>query len=170
MTLIPHLIPRTFRIKFAMENRKARKELLAYCGLYCGDCAGYSGDIADAALKLKETTQRYKFHQTAKHLFPQELKEYGKLMKMIDFMIELRCPRTCRRIRESDVKCSISKCCRGKGFFACYECDTYETCAELKTLSGLHGDSHIKNLRAIREMGIEKWINEAQRLWFADDE
>jgi hypothetical protein len=148
---------------------KDKKELLAYCGLYCGDCAGYSGEIADAAQKLKDTTKKYKFHQTAKHLFPEKLKEYDKLEEMVDFMSELRCPRICREIKESDVKCKISKCCREKEFFACYECNTFETCAELKSLSGLHGEAHIKNLRAIREMGIDKWIADGKRLWFADD-
>ena len=150
-----------------MENKK---ELLAYCGLYCGDCAGFSGEIADAAQNLKETTERYKFHQTAKHLFPIELKDYGELQKMIEFMTELKCPKPCRQIDDSKVKCKISKCCRAKGFFACHECDTFETCPELKMLSGLHGDSHIKNLRAIRIMGIDKWVNEGKRRWFADDE
>ena len=149
---------------------KHAKELLAYCGLYCGDCAGYSGDIADAAQKLQDTTNRYKFRQTAKHLFPEKLKEYDKLEDMIDFMTELRCPRVCREIKESDVKCKISKCCREKGFFACHECDGFETCGELKNLAGLHGEAHIKNLRAIRDMGIEEWVNKGKRLWFADDE
>jgi hypothetical protein len=149
---------------------KDKKELLAYCGLYCGDCAGYSGEIADAAQNLKDITERYKFRQTARHLFPDKLKEYNKLEDMIAFMTELRCPRICREIAESDVKCTISKCCREKGFFACYECDSFETCTELKTLSGLHGEAHIKNLRAIRDMGIDEWLKQGKRLWFADDE
>ena len=148
---------------------KNKKELLAYCGLYCGDCAGYSGEIADAAQKLKDTTARYKFRETAKHLFPKKLKDYGELEKMVDFMTELRCPKICRKIKASDVKCTISKCCRNKEYYSCHECDTFETCAELKTLSDLHGDSHIKNLRAIREMGIDEWLSKGRRLWFADD-
>ena len=148
---------------------KDSRELLAYCGLYCGDCAGYSGEIAEAAQKLKETTEQCKFRQTAKHLFPEKLKEYGKLENMVNFMTELRCPRICRRITPGDVKCEISKCCRGKRYYACHECDAFETCDKLKTLSGLHGNSHIKNLRAIRQMGIDSWIEKGKRLWFADD-
>jgi hypothetical protein len=153
-------------VELSMKNNI---ELLAYCGLYCGDCAGYSGEIADAAQELKRTTERYKFHQTAKHLFPEELKNYDQFCKMLDFMTKLKCPRICREIKESDVKCNISKCCREKGFFACYECSTFETCEKLKELSGLHGEAHIKNLRAIREMGIENWVKRGKRLWFADD-
>ncbi len=148
---------------------KGNRELLAYCGLYCGDCAGYSGEIADAAQKLKDTTKRYKFHHTAKHLFPDKLRDYGELEKMVSFMTELRCPKICRKIEPNYVKCEISKCCREKGYYACHECDTFEACDKLKTLSGLHGDSHIKNLRAIRKMGIDDWIEKGKRLWFADD-
>jgi len=149
---------------------KNKKELLAYCGLYCGDCAGYNGEIADAAQKLKETTEKYKFHQTAKHLFRTKLKDYDKFCEMIDFMTELKCPKTCRSKKDEEIKCKIVLCCRNKGFFACHECSVFATCDELKTLSDLHGDSHIKNLRAIRAKGIDNWILRSKRLWFADDE
>jgi hypothetical protein len=149
---------------------KEKTELLAYCGLYCGDCAGYSGEVADAAQNLKETTDRYKFQQTAKHLFPKELKEYDKLQALIDFMTRLKCPKTCRARNEGETKCEIRKCCREKRFYACHECSEFESCKKLLSLSGLHGESHVKNLRAIREMGIENWIINGKRLWFSDDE
>jgi hypothetical protein len=148
---------------------KKEEELLAYCGLYCGDCAGYSGEIADAARNLKETAERYKFHQTAKYLFSKQLEGYDRFRTMIDFMSQLRCPKTCRQRILGDVKCEIWKCCRDRGFFACHECGSFEKCDKLKTLSGLHGESHIKNLRAIREMGIENWVQKGKRLWFSDD-
>lgn len=144
-------------------------KLLAYCGLYCGDCAGYSGEIAEAARNLIEVTERYKFRQTATHLFSRELNNYNNLSEMLDFMSKLKCPRICRQIAASDVKCEISKCCRERRFFTCHECAIFETCDKLKTLSGLHGDSHIKNLRAIQKMGVEDWIQKAKRLWFAED-
>jgi hypothetical protein len=144
-------------------------ELLAYCGLYCGDCAGYTGEIADAARVLKETTEKYKFAQTARHLFAKELKDFDHFREMLNFMTELKCPKPCRQHNDGEVKCEILKCCREKGFYACHECDSFETCEKLKKLGGLHGESHIKNLRAIREMGIENWIKKGKRLWFADD-
>ena len=43
---------------------KARKDLLAYCGLYCGDCLGYTGVIADAAKNLMMVLKKYKFDRT----------------------------------------------------------------------------------------------------------
>lgn len=149
---------------------KKNKELLAYCGLYCGDCAGFSGEIADAAKHLKKTMERYKFQQTAKHLFPEELKDFQVFCEKIDFMTQLKCPRTCREIDPDSVKCEISKCCRDKGFFTCHECTTFEKCDKLEKMKGLHGDSCLKNLRSISEMGVDAWIRRGKRFWFADDE
>lgn len=149
---------------------KKNSELLAYCGLYCGDCAGYSGEIADAAQHLKETMERYKFQQTVKHLFPEELKDFQALCEKIDFMTQLKCPKICRQRRADEVKCEIWKCCRNNGFFACHECSTFETCSKLQKMTELHGDSCLKNLRAVSEMGVDAWIHRGKRFWFAEDE
>jgi len=35
---------------------KERKDLLAYCGFYCGDCLGYSGVIARALFSFESFT------------------------------------------------------------------------------------------------------------------
>ncbi|MCK4941715.1 DUF3795 domain-containing protein [candidate division WOR-3 bacterium] len=94
------------------------KELLARCGFYCGDCAGHSGEIVEAA---------------------------------------------------GETSCEIRKCCFEKGFYACHECSDFESSDKLKPLSGLHGESCIKNLRATREMSIEYWIHKDKRFWFADN-
>lgn len=144
------------------------ESLLAYCGLYCGDCAGYSGEIAEAAKNLKETTQRYKFRQTAKHLFSKELKDYDAFCEALDFMTKLKCPKTCREIDSERVKCEISKCCRGKGFFTCHECSAFEECDKLEKMKGLHGNSCIKNLKSIKEMGVDAWLRKGKRYWFRD--
>ncbi|KPK63409.1 hypothetical protein AMJ83_06990 [candidate division WOR_3 bacterium SM23_42] len=147
-----------------------KKELLAYCGLYCGDCGGYDGAIADKAQKLKETLDRFKFHRTAKHFFPKDLKDYDKLYEMLSFITTLRCSKVCRHKTKGETKCEIRKCCTEKGFYACHECNDFETCDKIKKLTEPHGDAPIKNLRAIKEVGIEDWINKAKRFWFADDE
>ena len=58
------------------EDMNDNTKLLAYCGLYCGDCAGYSGEIADRAKDLKKVIEKYKFELTAKSMFSQKLKDY----------------------------------------------------------------------------------------------
>jgi hypothetical protein len=140
--------------------------LLAYCGLYCGDCAGYSGEIAAAASELIESVQRYKFDRTASQLFADELGNFGDWFGKLEFMAGLTCDAVCR---SRDPRCAIEECCESKGYLACHECADFETCDKLKKHEGLHGDSHLCNLRAMREMGVEAWIAGDSRLWFAGD-
>ena len=41
-----------------------QKELIAYCGLYCGDCFAYQGKIADLARDLRKELRQSKFDKT----------------------------------------------------------------------------------------------------------
>jgi hypothetical protein len=148
------------------EDMKERKDLLAYCGFYCGDCLGYTGVVADAANSMMEVLGTYQFHRTAECVFPEQLRDYDKLHEMLGFMTGLRCPGICRK-EEQDrglSGCEVKNCCRDRGFYACYECDDFETCELLHSLhKGLHTDSCVKNMKAIREMGLEAWLTSGQR-------
>lgn len=140
---------------------KASKELLAYCG----DCFGHTGVIADATETFKEVLDRYQFGRTADAVFAKQLGDYGRFYEMLEFMTGLRCPRMCRREEGKGVSsCSVRNCCREKGLFACYECDGFETCDKLLSLhGGLHTDFCLKNLKAIRQMGLEAWLARGKR-------
>lgn len=146
-----------------------KKKLLAYCGLYCGDCGGYTGTIADAAANLQKELEDYKFVRTAKHLFSDQLKDYDKFVEMLGFMTTLKCDVFCRNKTDTSTSCQIRKCCREKGYYGCYECDDFEVCEKLESMKDLHQDSCVKNLRAIKEMGLEKWIELGTRYWFGSD-
>jgi hypothetical protein len=153
---------------------KARKELLAYCGFYCGDCLGYTGVIAEAATALRTVLDRYQFERTAKAVFPRQLADYDNFYQMLAFMAGLRCPGICRPSAEEGgtSSCEVKNCCLDKGYYACYECDDYETCETLLSLhSGLHADACLKNLKAIREMGLETWLVAGPRhcYWLEED-
>jgi len=146
-----------------------REDLLAYCGLYCGDCAGYSGEIADIARNLMNVLEKYRFERTANCLFPEKLKEYDEFCEMLRFITDLKCPTICRERDDSSTSCEIRRCCREKGYYACYECDDFEMCKKLKTLEDLHRDSCVENLEGIKEMGLKAWITMGKRLWFGSD-
>ena len=150
---------------------KEKKELLAYCGIYCGDCLGYTGVIADAAESLLDFLKIYKFDQTVTHVFPEELGDYETGCHMLEFMANLRCNKLCRKKDDSTVSCTVRKCCKNKGFYACYECTSFETCENLKSLhKGLHYNSCMQNLQAIKEMGLEQWIAKGERFMYWDRE
>jgi len=144
----------------------ATTELLAYCGLYCGDCAGCSGEIAEAAATLLREIECHRFERTAKSLFAEELPDYDAFQRALEFVSGLKCSATCRARKEP---CGIARCCLDRGFRGCYECDGFEECDKLASLEDLHGDACVLNLRAIRRMGPEAWLVGAHRLWFGSD-
>ena len=47
-----------------MEN----EDLIAYCGLYCGDCFGYKGKVADLARDLRKELREARFNKTAEFI------------------------------------------------------------------------------------------------------
>ena len=148
---------------------KNEKKLLGYCGLYCGRCMGYTEVIAKAANNLKKVVEKYKFDQTAKNVFPKELKEYDKFYKVLSFMTGLKCPGKCRTGDDTFSTCEIRRCCKGKRYYACYECDIFQTCDKLKSfMGGIHYNSCIKNLKAINKMGLDDWIKSGKKVWYWD--
>lgn len=144
-------------------------ELLAYCGLYCGDCLGFMGVIANAARDFKAVLERYRFDMTVKCVFPEELRDYDAFHEALGFMTSLRCTRICRERDDTGSSCDVRKCCRTKGYYACHECSDLETCDKLRTVLGrLHADSCLRNLKAIREMGLEDWVIKGERHHYWD--
>ncbi len=147
-------------------------DLFAYCGIYCGDCLGYTGVIANSAKDFLTVLEKYQFNRTAKSVFPDELKNYDNFHNMLKFMTTLTCPGRCRQGKDTETSCKVRRCCREKGYFACYECGDLETCDKLKSAVGglLHYDSAMKNFRAIKEMGLEAWIREGKHHMYWDKE
>jgi hypothetical protein len=143
-----------------------KRGLLAYCGFYCGDCLGYTAVIADAADSFAEVLDRYQFQRTADCVFPEQLRDYDRLVEMLGFMRGLRCAGNCREGEQEQSRstCEVKNCCRDRDFHACYECDGFETCDLLGSLhKGLHADACARNMRAIREMGLEVWLANGRR-------
>ena len=152
---------------------KERRDLLAHCGSYCGDCLGYTGVIADAATDLMEVLEKYKFDRTAECVFPEELRDYDQFCEMLGFMAGLRCPGICKEGKPdgSPFGCEVKNCCIDRGFYACHECDDFESCDKLRSLhKGLYADSSARNLRAIREMGLEAWLVSGKRHCYWNEE
>jgi len=146
-----------------VANAPDKRTLLAYCGFYCGDCLGYTGAIADAAERFQAVLRQYQFGKTAGAMFQEQLAEYDKLLEMVDFMAGLHCPAVCR-LRTDHTSCSARNCCIEKGYFACYECDGFETCERLRAVHvGIHEEACTLNLKTIREMGLDAWLESGER-------
>ena len=142
------------------------KDLIAYCGLYCGDCFGYRQKIADLARDLRKELRQSKFAKTAESLsevsFFKAYKNYPQCYEVLGAMVRLRC-KSCRA-GGGPPFCKMRSCCQKKGIDGCWQCDEFETCQKLDFLKANHDDAHIKNLRILKKKGVDSFIN-GNRHW-----
>jgi hypothetical protein len=143
------------------------KDLVAYCGLYCGDCYSYKGKIADLARDLRKELRQEKFAREAELMSAVPifagLKNYPQCYEVLGAMVKLRCKKACRGGGGPPV-CKIRECCKKKGIDGCWQCDDFETCKKMDFLKLYHQDAHLKNLRIIEKAGVDSFIS-GKRYW-----
>ncbi len=144
------------------------KDLIAYCGLYCGDCFGYKGKIADLARDLRKELRQSRFDKTAEvladHVF-DVFKNYPQCYELLGALVKLRCKKACKG-GGGPPYCKIRRCCQKKGIEGCWECKEFEKCEKLDFLKGGHGIAHIKNLRKLKKKGIDEFLK-GKKYWYA---
>ncbi len=141
------------------------KNLVAYCGLYCGDCFFYQGEIADLARDLRKKLREVKLTQNYKEFskFAKEFENFDKCYEVLGAMVKMRCKRACRN-GGGPLFCKIRKCCQKKNINGCWECKKFKTCEKLDFLKPTHGDAHLKNLSKIKKEGINGFLK-GKRYW-----
>jgi hypothetical protein len=148
-------------------SKSSAERLIGYCGLYCGDCAGYKGTIASLARELHRELQRERFGDLAKALshipFFKAFKSYAECCEVLETLPKLRCRRTCRGDGGPPF-CEIRQCSRDNGLDGCWQCAKLKTCTKLDFLKAGHGDAHVRNLRKIKRDGIASFL-QGKRYW-----
>ena len=146
-----------------------KRELIAFCGLYCGECPNHTGKIADLARDLRKELRSVRFDKTAEALselsFFGMFKDYEQCYAVLGGMVKLRCNHACRG-GGGNPYCKIRKCCQKKEIEGCWLCDEFETCVKLNELEANHGVAHIKNLRRIKRNGIDSFLD-GKKHWYA---
>jgi len=134
-------------------------ELIAYCGLYCGDCPNHKGEIADLARDLRKKLREAKFDRTAQGLskYFKEFRNYEQCYQVLGGMVRLRCKRTCRS-GGGPPACKVRSCCTKRGIEGCWECQEFETCQKLDFLKPIHADANVKNLRKLKKQGAAAFV------------
>ncbi len=135
------------------------EELVAYCGLYCGDCFNYKGEIADMARDLRKKLRETKFDRASQGLakYFKEFKDYEQCYSVLGAMVRLRCKRACCN-GGGNPSCKVRLCCQKKNFAGCWECVEFETCQKLDFLKAIHGDANTKNLRKLKKTGVNSFV------------
>ena len=135
------------------------ENLIAYCGLYCGDCFNYKGEIADLARDLRKKLRETKFSGVAQDLsrYFKEFNNYDQCYEVLGAMVRLRCKRACRN-GGGNPACKVRICCQKKNIRGCWECDEFETCNKLDFLKPIHGDANLKNLKKLKKQGVDSFL------------
>jgi len=152
-----------------MDKKKEDETLIAYCGLYCGDCHGYTGKIPDLARDLRKQLRQIHYDKFADFIsnysFGKDFKNYDECYKVLGAMVKFRCRKGCQNGGGSPF-CKIRKCVQKKRFDGCWECTEFETCKKLIFLENVHGDAHIKNLKIIKKIGEKEFVK-GKTLWYS---
>ena len=139
------------------------ENLIAYCGLYCGDCFSYQGKIADLARDLRKELRQAKFDKAAEGIPFKEFQNYKECYDVLGAMVRLRCKSGCRD-GGGNPFCKMRKCCQKKGIEGCWQCDVFETCEDVSPLEPIHGDAKQKNLKKLKKAGVEGFL-EGKTYW-----
>ena len=99
---------------------------IAYCGLYCHECFGHAGKIADLSRDLRAELRKAKFDRVAGTLAEEPyfkvFANYPETYKVLGALVKLRCRSMCKGGGGSPFF-KIRKCSQRKGYAGCLECD-----------------------------------------------
>jgi hypothetical protein len=137
------------------------KNLVGYCGLYCGACGIHQGKIKQAAENLRKIISVYGFDKLTAELAKHEpaFHHYTEFENVLDGFVKMfgECPGCLTGGGPPD--CAIRECCKPKAYSTCVECVETETCEKLQE----YGPQAIERLQKIKAMGVDKWTEEIQR-------
>jgi len=141
-----------------------KAEMTAYCGLYCGDCPFHRGTIPDLARDLRKELRKARFDKAAEVIPFMDEDKYREAYEFMGSLVKLRC-RGCRTGGRSRF-CEVARCAVKKGYRGCWECEDFTSCGKMDFLAHVHGDGHLRNLRKIKRVGIDRWVEEGP-LWYS---
>ena len=144
--------------------------LIAYCGLYCGDCHGFDGRVPDLARDLRKELRKHRYDKFAefisKYSFGKDFKGYADCYRVLGAMVRFRCRKGCKSGGGSPF-CKIRVCAQKKDLEGCWECVDFEGCKKLDFLIPVHGDAHKKNLRKLKRKGVDSFL-EGKKFWYSE--
>jgi len=137
------------------------RDLVGYCGLYCGACGIHQGRIKQAVENLRQIIQAYGFDKFMPELTKWEpaFQHYKEFESVMDGWVKMfgECPGCIKG--GGDPNCAVRECCKQKSFVTCAECTETDTCEKVKQ----HGPRALEGLHKIKAVGADKWAEEMQK-------
>jgi len=128
------------------------RDLLAFCGLYCGAC-GLRG-LKEPAEEMKRILDAYNYGEIAK--FIPGMEEYPAFEKTLVEFTKQFCPG-CRE-GGGNPGCVIRICAKEKGLETCADCNEMP-CEKARFITEGYPDV-VENLKRIQQIGSDKWLEE----------
>lgn len=153
---------------FRGKMKQNETYLTAYCGIYCADCIRYKCKASDLANELLNEINKLHFNEYAKvkRTHRKEFENFDSLISSLRAISEIKCEIPCRLGGDGcEGGCEIIKCIKDKSFEGCWECNSFEKCEKLDFLKPFHGEAPVKNLRKIRELGIDNWAKHREKCY-----
>jgi hypothetical protein len=152
------------------RRRTAREAvgLVAYCGLYCGDCFWYSGGVAELARRTEREIVVSGFDRFARyitrHRTGRAYREFPAFRRVLATIAKKGCTRPCRK-GGCDPDCAIRRCCKARKLDGCWQCDRVAVCPGIAELRPIHGAGALRNLRLLARNGPAAFAR--GRRWWA---
>ena len=98
------------------------KDLVTYCGLYCGGCAVHQGKFVDAAKELQGLCQAYGVAGWAPEMveYVPAMAGYGQFAGVLDWLTTFTC--TSCQDGGGDPNCKMRACVKERGLEGCWAC------------------------------------------------
>ena len=131
-----------------------QKQLVGYCGLYCGLCEQHT-QIPERASALRASLQKADFENWGTSL--PGFKEFWALLQDLTTVPDDKC---CRSGQCGAPFCAARKCAMAKEVEVCPECEEYP-CERLRAFA--KGEPLLlPDGERIRERGLDAWIEEQE--------
>ena len=131
------------------------RDLLGRCGIYCGACFAYRGEVSRKAEQLRDELKREKFRRIATAF--GWVGDWTQFNRWLYWLTRFKCEGC--QAGGGWPWCPIRKCSQKKGFTSCAECEEMP-CEKLEWITRRYKKWNLKNLRRIREVGVDKWLRE----------
>lgn len=145
------------------------RDLLACCGLYCGDCIRYHSRASELSAELLAELERvgyaeYAEAQARAPTGPDEFADFDRALGVLGAIGKFCCETSCRQGGCLAFQCRVIACCQDKNLDGCWGCGDLEGCVELDFLVPFHGDVKLW-LRDIRDQGVESFLQNRPKLY-----
>ncbi|MBU0494545.1 MAG: DUF3795 domain-containing protein [Chloroflexi bacterium] len=132
------------------------KELVSYCGLYCGTCAVYKGQFVEAAKQLQNLCQAYGVAGWAPQMtdYAPAMAGYEQFAGVLEWFTAFDC-KSCRE-GDGDPNCKMRICVKERGLDGCWACADLP--CDLRR--AFNADDPVGACVRIREIGPAAWAAE----------